>query len=63
MTELLRVAKDKMPVSKQTAYNWNHKKIYPRLLYKVSGILFFDMGEWETMASKAKIVSEAEANK
>jgi len=43
-----------LPISKNTAYKWHSLKKYPRLVYKVGGKLFFDAGEWETMANQAK---------
>ena len=54
MSNLLRVSEDNLPVKKQTAYNWHNAKRYPRLIYKVAGLLMFDMEEWEEMARNAK---------
>ena len=54
MNNLIRVSDPRLPIAKQTAYNWNNSKKYPQLLYKVAGVLIFDMAEWEDMAKAAK---------
>jgi len=46
--------KGELPVTRNTVYKWHCEKKYPRLIFKVSGILYFDMEEWLSMAIRAK---------
>ena len=52
--EVSKANKKEMPPSKNTAYKWHSQKKYPRLIYKIGGILFFDIQEWERMAKDAQ---------
>ncbi len=55
--EIVEVRKAKagnLPFTKNTCYKFHSLKKFPNLIYKVGGILFFDMEEWAKMAAKAK---------
>ena len=56
--KLLRVSEDKLPIAKGTAFNWHSQKRHPRLIYKVAGVLMFDMEEWGEMAKRAQKENE-----
>lgn len=61
LIEIRSARKGDLPISRNTAYKWHSLKKYPALLYKVSGILYFDKAEWERMAevSKKKAIQAA----
>ena len=46
--------KGEMPWERNTAYKFHSMKKYPHVLYKVGGILFFDVEAWEQMAKDAQ---------
>jgi hypothetical protein len=55
IVEVAKAAKtNELPISVHTAYKWHTLKKYPRLVYKVTGKLFFDLEEWEQMALQAR---------
>ncbi|MEN8134345.1 MAG: hypothetical protein ABFS18_02245 [Thermodesulfobacteriota bacterium] len=52
--EIRKIQKGDIPISRNTAYKWHSEKKHPNLVYKVAGILIFDLDEWEKMSQKAK---------
>ena len=58
---LIEIRKRQPPYSRNTCYKYHSLKKFPNLIYKVGGILYFDMDEWEKMAqdAKAKNVKQA----
>ena len=54
--KLLRVSKDDLPIAKGTAYQWHTKGLHQRIVYKVAGVLMFDLEEFEALAKKVKAI-------
>ena len=54
LLEIKTAEPDELPIAKATAYKWHSLKRYPRLIFKVGGILFFDMDEWMDMCKAAR---------
>ena len=52
--EIRKAQPGSMPITRNTAYKWHSEKKHPNLVYKVAGILVFDLDEWEKMSHKAK---------
>jgi len=53
--ELRKAARNgQLPMSVHTAYKYHSLKMYPNLIFKVAGKLFFDPSEWEQMAKRSK---------
>ena len=61
--EIRKTKPGDIPITKNTAYKWHSEKRYPNVVYKVGGILFFDLLEWDEMAEKAKVANVKSAAK
>jgi len=42
-----------LPIALNTAYCWNSRKRYPKLIVKVAGKLFWNCAEWDRMGEEA----------
>lgn len=42
------------PIKKGTAYKWHSKGKFPNLIYKVAGVLIFDLDEYDKMSKMAQ---------
>jgi len=54
IVQIRKMKKGDLPFTKNSCYKFHSMKKFPNLIYKVGGILFFDMEEWAKMAEKAK---------
>ena len=63
LIQIRKAQKEEIPITKNTAYKWHSEKRYPHVVYKVGGILFFDLLEWDEMAEKAKAANVKSAEK
>ena len=43
-----------LPVSKGTVYNWHSAGLHPDVVYKVKGVLVFDLDAWYLAAAESK---------
>ncbi len=54
IVEIRKAKAGDLPFTRNSCYKFHSLKKFPNLIYKVGGILFFDMEEWAKMAEKAK---------
>ena len=61
LVEIRKAQPGQIPFKKSSCYKFSSTKRFPNLIYKVAGILVFDLNEWEKMAqdAKAKNVKQA----
>ena len=61
LLEVKNMQKGDGPYTKDTLYKISSTRRYPRLVFKVGGILMFDTDEWDKMAEAAKAANVKKA--
>ena len=54
LIEVRKAPKGYLPYEPNSIYKYHSLRKFPALIYKVGGILIFDMDEWGSMAEVAK---------
>ena len=54
LVEIRKARRGQIPYAPGSCYKYHSIKRFPNLIYKVGGILIFDMDEWGRMAEVAK---------